>query len=68
MATRSDRTITVMPTVNDRRRADLHHIDRVALPVADADLGRVMGDCLRLLASQGIEPGPDLVTLDVRFA
>ena len=68
MATRAHRTITVMPTVNDRRRADLHHMDDVALPMTDAELGRVFGDCLRRLAEEGIEPGPDLVTLDVRFA
>jgi hypothetical protein len=68
MATRTHRTITVMPTVNDRRRADLHHMDDVTLPMTDADVGRVLGECLRRLAEEGIEPGSDLVTLDVRFA
>lgn len=65
---RKHRTITIMPTVDGRRMPELHHMDDVPLPMTDADLGRVVGDCLRGLAAQGIEPGPEMVTLDVRFA
>lgn len=68
MATRTHRTITIMPTVDGRRMAELHHMDDVPLPMTDAEIGRVVGDCLRRLAASGFEPGPELVTLDVRFA
>jgi len=68
MATKERRTITIMPMVDGRKRPDLHHIDDVPMPLSDADLGRVMGDCMRRLAQDEIEPGANLVTLDVRFA
>lgn len=68
MGTRGHRTISIMPTIDGRRRSDMHHHDQVPVVMSDEDVGRVVGDCMRRLADEGISPEDNMVTLEMKFA
>jgi hypothetical protein len=57
-----------MPTVNGRRRPDLHHAGEVGAAMTDAEIGGQVGECLRSLAGAGHVPGDSMIALEMRFA
>lgn len=63
----ADRTaLSLMPTVNGRRRPDLHRMPGISPNPSDEEIGEVLGDCLRYL--QHLRDQGDLVELNIRFA
>lgn len=58
--------ISIMPTVNGLKRADLYHNENVTEDLPDEMVGEIMGNCLRRMTREGVEIGSDLVTLEVK--
>lgn len=66
--TRQRRSVSIMPTVDDRRRPDLHFIDTVSPQMTDGEIGRVVEGCMAGLRANGITPDENMLTLEVKFA
>jgi hypothetical protein len=61
--------ISIMPTVNGRRRNDFHHVVEASNDLPDDALGEAVGDCLRNLQQDNIAVAlGDMITLELRFA
>lgn len=59
--------ISIMPTINGRRRADLHALPTVGPDMPDAEVGEVLGDYLRSLQDVDIHVGADSIELELRI-
>lgn len=60
--------ISIMPTIDGRRRPDLHRCPTVSDDLPDEQVGEIMGDFLRNLGDHGIQVGPNMVELNIRFS
>lgn len=61
------KTVSIMPMVNGRKRPDLHHMREAGDDLPDAEVGEIIGDCLRGMLAEGIQAGAEQITLEVKI-
>lgn len=60
--------ISIMPTIDGRRRPDFYHSATMTTDLPDEAMGEAIGDCMRAIWKEGFDPVLHQVSLEVKFA